>query len=343
MSVKEKLIDSSKRNREKLLKKIAEPKKVKSNPKKGSRNIQYEELLKDDEFCMEIAGFLPTEFDELFNNVKIFLVGRSVVGTGRKSTIDEQDMLVILLCYLHRSMTNRSLSLEFGFKKAYLSTLIPNLLERLEFFAENVMRGVLEQYLTNRKEFESFPNCLIATDCTLINHPPPGKLASFDEQKNYFSPKHGRYGYKFMAFVSADGFCVYASPLFKGSVHDVDILREDEQNVKKIWVEGTSVLGDTGFVGQVPIPMILPFKQPINGVLTRQQDEFNLTVARERVLIENFFGRLKVKWPAIEKAVRVQVDRLASFVRIVVALTNLDLKARPLRRQCRELNSQQVI
>lgn len=274
---------------------------MKEIQKSGSRNIDYERLIEDNVLCLEMVGFDSSELAEIFMIVKGSLVGRSVVGTGKKGMIDEKDKLVIFLSYVRQSMTSRSLALEFGFKKAYLSTLIPNIQQRLENFVENIMAEIINNYATNRVHFESFPNCFLATDCSLINHPPPGKLASYDEQKNYFSAKHGRYGYKVLAMISAQGFCIYSSPLFKGSIHDIEMLREVEKDVKKVWIEGTDIMSDSAFIGNLPFSMIVPFKQPIHGVLSREHDEFNLTVARERVLIENFFGRLKVKWPIIEK------------------------------------------
>ena len=131
------------------------------------------------------------------------------------------------------------------------------------------------------------------------------------------------------------------SPLYFGAVHDVKIYKDcrteeflqkptppnSQYPFEKMWV-----LADGGYRSiEETTNAILPERKPRNSELSIEQKEFNKKLGSARVLIENYFGRMKRKFLAVAGVVRIKQDKLQALVYLAFALTNYDIHNHPLR------------
>ncbi len=92
------------------------------------------------------------------------------------------------------------------------------------------------------------------------------------------------------------------------------------------------LMGDKGFQGlQLDVPSILPAKKPRGGELTPQQHDKNKNIASERVIVENFYGRLQSKFGIMTKRFRLDKDLYPFVFDLCVSLCNFHLEKHPLR------------
>ncbi|ETV68600.1 hypothetical protein H257_15413 [Aphanomyces astaci] len=137
----------------------------------------------------------------------------------------------------------------------------------------------------------------------------PGRFA---EPKHYFSGKHHLYGYKIEAAVSPDGRCVAMSTADPGSLHDLTIMNSRKHvhlaNLGKSASESLvpdhgeqaalhrgswACLVDMGYIGiSHSLRGIHPKRRPAHGSLDASDLERNANVSSDRVIVENFFGRV---------------------------------------------------
>ena len=91
------------------------------------------------------------------------------------------------------------------------------------------------------------------------------------------------------------------------------------------------ILGDKGYQGGTRhIRMIHPVKQPINGTLTADE-VFNEELSSDRIIVENYFGRLSSLWTVMSNKYKWNEDTYDLVFRTCVALTNIHVKFNTLR------------
>ena len=93
-----------------------------------------------------------------------------------------------------------------------------------------------------------------------------------------------------------------------------------------------AVLMDKGYQGSAEmIRSVTTHKKPPHGVLTREQEDFNKKLSSQRILVENFFGRMLSIWNIMAAKYR-WVEKLYDKIAVVcVGLTNFIVEKRPLR------------
>ena len=109
------------------------------------------------------------------------------------------------------------------------------------------------------------------------------------------------------------------SPSYEGSVHDKSIW--DELSVE---TAGQNLLMDLGFLGAEKgrIDVILPFKKPKNGKLSKVQKQLNQALNSLRVKIEHAFAGVK-RLKIIRNKIRLKgYNRREMVMKIAVALHN---------------------
>jgi len=98
------------------------------------------------------------------------------------------------------------------------------------------------------------------------------------------------------------------------------------------------ILGDKGFAGlQQHINALIPIKQTSTRILSLAEKELNLNIAKTRVLVENFFGRLKVVWSVFAGNAAMHAQHLDERFHLAAHLTNFHLVEKPLRRKTFEV------
>ncbi len=71
--------------------------------------------------------------------------------------------------------------------------------------------------------------------------------------------------------------------------------------------------------------------QPHGKLLTVEDEHWNASVASDRIIVENFFGRLTKLWGIISTKYRWMEEGYDDIFRLCVALTNFHVSFHPLR------------
>ena len=94
-----------------------------------------------------------------------------------------------------------------------------------------------------------------------------------------------------------------------------------------------SRLTDKGYQGGAEfLRVIIPIKKRPNQRLSPTEERYNRKISSHGIIVENYFGRacslcsvLESKWPG-------SYSNYDKFFRIFIALTNMDIRLHPLRR-----------
>ena len=154
-------------------------------------------------------------------------------------------------------------------------------------------------------------------DCTVCKIRRPKR--PFDEAKVFFSGKHFIYALKKEVCVNVrSGTAALISRAYPGSVHDITILREHAAEVNRM-LGGRSLLADLGYRGiqrDIPTAVVCDQGQRLRA---------------KRVLVECYFGRLKLLWSVFTTTWKLDQESFDLFFDLACAFTNLDILHRPLR------------
>lgn len=188
--------------------------------------------------------------------------------------------------------------------------------------------------------FDNFPDAVGAIDVSLIQTVRP-KV----NQKLFYSPKHHQHGIKLQALVTPDGLCIDARFGWPGSIHDKKVF--DESGIAKaltfqetnpdrtVITKRLSCLFDRGYTG-VKCPAypeaIVTLRKPKNGELSENQLAFNRRVEHDRVIVENYFSRLRTICGIFAGKYRGERNNfMKSIVMICICLTNFYNSRHPMR------------
>jgi len=123
---------------------------------------------------------------------------------------------------------------------------------------------------------------------------------------------------KWKCGVNKEGiFCWFTTP-DPGSTHDLTIFREGE--LLSLLPPRERVLADKAYVGEPRV--ITPYK---GKILTEVQEAFNSKVNRERIVVEQSFGRLK-DFSCLQSRWRHGVSKLNKAFVVCLHLTNMKMK-----------------
>ena len=89
---------------------------------------------------------------------------------------------------------------------------------------------------------------------------------------------------------------------------------------------------DKGYQGaQREVRALIPKKKPSGNVLTFDEQRENDRISSDRVIVENFFGRLKTLWALSSDSYRWSRKKYDLVFQTCVALTNAHVRFHPLR------------
>jgi hypothetical protein len=129
---------------------------------------------------------------------------------------------------------------------------------------------------------------------------------------------------------------------FPGSIYDFHLFNENSGDVEKYFkeyptIESPVMLADKGYIGQVQsgsITCLTPKKKPKNSLLGNSDRRNNRNISGQRVIIENYFGRLKQKFHIMSLRFRTERDDFNVYFETCCALTNFEISScnAPLRK-----------
>ncbi|RHY06053.1 hypothetical protein DYB25_012597 [Aphanomyces astaci] len=207
----------------------------------------------------------------------------------------------------------------------------------------------MSELRANNGCFVIYPYALYATDVKF--QPSERPAGRHGEAKPYFSAKHKMYGLKIEASVSPQGLLVDMSDAHRGAVADLTIMRsrmeQHQQALKKtdqelnILDHGEQVdshpsmwaaLVDKGYYGAMAdIRAIHPKKNTPRGMLDAEDVVRNRRVSSDRVIVENFFGRVCSLWKVSYVTFTWSPKFYDNIQQLTFALTNYHISLMPLR------------
>ena len=193
----------------------------------------------------------------------------------------------------------------------------------IAYLFRDALMGISVCFLNER--VNEAPGAALVVDCTVCKIRRP--KTPFQDAKVFFSGKHYIYALKKEVCVNVrSGTAALVSKAYPGSVHDIKILKEHAAEVNDVL--GTrSLLADLGYRGaQRDVPTIVVCEQASRELRSK------------RVIVECFFGRLKMLWSVFSTTWRLGEDSFDVFFDTACAFTNLDILRRPLRDEDREFN-----
>lgn len=294
-----------------------------------------------------IIGFDLDEFNTLFRFLKDCLIQ---IGRGRRG-LDAKEKLFIFFSWISTGMSFTKLSALF---KVSSSTIHEN----INYVIKRIKGKLISKFLPTSGEearkivpsnfFSSFPEAIGAVDTTILKISRPFDII---KQKKYFSGKHKVHCVKFQIVANPDGWCLHYYGHFPGKKHDIKIFEESEINNFLQFQKETrngirinvhpQILADSGYQGaQKNYEEIrFPFKKPPNGDITNEEKEFNQKLSRDRIIVENFFGRMKMVFGLMHGVYKGELLLLNDLIPIIVCLTNFHISRRPLRRSNVEIHN----
>ena len=254
-------------------------------------------------------------------------------GRGRQFELIPVDMMLLTLTFLTTGSRYQIISNMFQLDDSLVCRTIHFTIERIAkplilYFCQ------LPIYLdSNEKHFNYFPNAIGAIDTTFILMEKP---TCREEQQRNWSYKHGTCGVKIQGLIRPNGLCTMFVANVPGSKHDIKIFNESgwlEKFVIPVEMpNGTRitshlpVLFDKGYTGlnsQGFPEAIVTIKKPIGRDLTPQELEVNHRIESDRVIVENYFGRMKTIFGVMAGKFRGnREDYLTNIMEVCIALTN---------------------
>ncbi|ETV74819.1 hypothetical protein H257_10880 [Aphanomyces astaci] len=284
-----------------------------------------------------LTNFSASELNTLWTNIKPFVTKNWNVGSGRKYPVIGKDMLFMTLVALKHAGTWDILSASFDGGATTFSNRINQFIRVLhpylvrKYIDEQGMKWTMQQLAVAGLQFATHKSALYAVDVTFQHTTAPA--VSFGEKKTYFSKKHGLYGHKVEVSVAPNGLTINVTDCAVGSTNRAtptsattnDALRD---KFPSQW----SVLADKGYQGtQEYVRGFTPLKRPPHGQLTMEQERSNAKLSSDRVIVKNFFGRLKTLWGLASDKYTWKKDEYNMYFQMCVALTNVHIRFNPLR------------
>lgn len=301
------------------------------------------------------TNFTATELDELWGHVSTPALSRWNVGRGRKVSHKAKDVMMMALSVLKRGEPWDVLALSFGSSSSVFEKMISNYVDAItdyiyNTFVSQVAKTMSMQRLSaDNRIFRHFPVARYATDVRFQETNRPS--GNHSESKPFFSGKHGLYGIKTEVSVLPIGLAVDMSVPCKGSVSDKIIMQErvsvhvkltkkmtdemvinDNEVLKEQYPNSWCILADKGYQGMAElVRCITPQKKPKGRALSLAEQGRNRDIAADRIIVENYFGRLCSLWGLMHKRFCWNFDKYYDWHRLAVALTNFHIMKHPLR------------
>jgi len=216
--------------------------------------------------------------------------------TGKPRTMLLIDEMFMFLCRLRVGLKTMDLAVRFHCSPATVSRKIItwanflfNVLGRIQLW----LPKEIIQALMPRSFKESFPNTRVIIDCCEMEIQQPSSLAA---NSQLFSHYKGRTTVKCLVGIAPHGALTFLSPLYSGSVSDVEITRVS--GLLDLIEPGDDVMADKGFtikhlVAEKHAGLIIPNFLKCKQQFTPQEISENEQIASLRIHVERYIRRIK--------------------------------------------------
>ena len=286
-------------------------------------SVLYEYYAQNPEMFYNEIGFSIDEFEHLFTlSANCFLYK----GRGRKPQISQRDILVILLHFLRRYPKLEEMAAAYGTSVSKLAKIIDRAIESayVRFVPLLIERPAADMELPTDA---NIPECGYIIDATIQRIQVP--TGSFEQKKKWFSGKHYCYCLKSQVITDMKGAAIMVSSGYEGSIHDLNVFRENYEEWRRIALLHPNIpakiLADKGYQANDIDTLVTPVKGSPDR-LSRQDNAFNERIGKTRILVENFFGRLKSRYAIIGSVYRHSHDLYPKIFEICCAFVNFEIR-----------------
>lgn len=306
---------------------------------------------------VSMTNFDPQKLFQIWEAIEDYVIEQYTTGRGCRSSVKPKDLFFMTVCVFKHGGEWHFLARTFNMKGPTFERLIMGFVLNVSeyiykhFVVDNENEFRMAELMKNRQQFSHFKCARYATDVTFqMAFRPSGNI---QEGKKYYSGKHKLYGYKVEVSVLPNGLALCCSKHYPGSVSDLEIfqrmrnvhskyLRKNEADLRvndvdplvaehpNLW----AVLVDKGYQGAPEFcRTIQPVKKRANQRLSLSDERFNKKVSSDRIIVENFFGRVCGLWSVLQRKWRWSEQSYDIVFRFCVALTNLHIRWHPLREE----------
>lgn len=299
--------------------------------------ITYEQLQHTPKAFPALTGLCLEEFDRLLADLaaayrqyldtatttKDGQPRQRAVGAGRHPDHDLRDRLLMTLVWLRVYPSYSLLGWLFGLDKANAWRNVQDTLALLDtlpdFPFDRPSRG-RTKVRTAQALFAQFPEVRLIVDA---KEQPFRRPEGWDNQKAFYSGKRKQHTIKYQVGVTPEGRVGTVSVSVPGSVHDLTLLRGSALLGRL--EEGDGVMTDKAYLGadegRAGLRLVIPFKCPPKGELSKSQKGYNRRVSRVRVKVEHVLAQFS-RFQALRQRFRSVMGRHSRAVRVVALLVD---------------------
>ena len=286
------------------------------------KNQIFTKMSERPEVFFTLTGYHLEEFEELHKIVEKSLI---TTGRGRRTPLSTRDILFLLLYYLRRYPRFEEAAAMLSMRVSTLQTIIGTNIPKVSAVLKKKMIDELpDEYIQLSQDF---PECSYVVDATVQETNRPA--LSFDDAKVYFSGKHYKYCLKSQVITTLGGIAVHVVAGIAGSVHDKSLFDQNYASFSNEVIahhpdKPRKILADKGYQEKDSDKLVTPFKgNPL--LLTASQNTFNEKLGCERIIIENYFGRLKLRFQIMYEKYRGDKTEYADVFVLCCALLNFEI------------------
>jgi len=306
------------------------------------------------EGVLHMTNFTPTEIVRIYGFVADYMATRWNVGRGKKCRYTAVDVFFTTLSVMKNGGDCAVLANSFGIKAPTFEKMIVHFLDLLSphlysFYVEQAARSdTMKKVVLSGQAFGHYPAARYSVDVTFQQgNMPSGTQA---ERAEYYSAKHKLHGFKTEVSVIPTGLAINCFHYRRGSVTYITIFRDNKvfhkgASTKKTQEEGMAedgpllecfpgswiILADKGYQGlSDSFRVVHPKRRCPTMPLTVEEEATNRNISSDRIIVENYFGRLCTLWALCSDKYRWQEAKYEMYFRACVALTNMQVRAHPL-------------
>lgn len=304
---------------------------------------------------VELTNFSNAEFHQLWDKVSGFVSENWGAGRGRRSSFTPKDVFFMILVTCKQGGAWDWIGRMFNIKGPTFQKMITRFIDMLApFMHDCFVKKVTEQFTMTRlmstgRTFSNYACARYAVDVTFQRaERPSGSVA---EGKKYFSGKHKAYGFKSEVSVLPNGLALGVTAHEPASVADIDIFRKNAEfhdfqldkleselelldlgPYKDLFPRMWAALADKGYQGgRQDVRVIHPKKKPAGRHLSTMEIEENRLISSDRIIVENYFGRLCSLWGVTSGVYKWAEKHYDSFFMFCIAATNFHIRIQGLR------------
>jgi hypothetical protein len=302
----------------------------------------------------DMTTFSLREFNELWLTVRDHVRMNYNVGRGRRSEIKPKDAFFMTLVMLKEGGTWESNAKRFRLATTTFTDVVTKFIKMLapkiyvDYVEERCDEATMRRACTRGNTFDNYPCASYAVDVTFQQSWRPG--GSIRENGKFYSGKHHLYGLKVEVSVDKRGFAINCTQHEPGATRDLTMFKQKKafhlQKIQKLPGDESlpdegpllnahpnewAILADKGYQGAADyLRCIIPKK---GSSLSRADQSNNDKISHDRVIVENYFGRLNVLWRITADKYRLARELYDDVFRLCVGLTNVHVAHCPLRRE----------